>query len=244
MNETDSIIPAWPAPRGVRALSTTRRGGVSAAPYDSLNLALHCGDDPVAVRRNRELLAQRLALPGEPMWLTQVHGCRVARAGVAAPLCQADASYTEDAGLICVVLTADCLPLLLCNWAGSRVAAVHAGWRGLAGGVIEAAVASFPDLPGDLLAWMGPAIGPEAFEVGAEVLEAFVEGDPWCEQAFRARGSRWLADIYALARRRLQRLGVGFIGGGDLCTVSAPDRFYSYRRDGTTGRMASLIWID
>ncbi len=244
MTDTDWITPEWPSPPGVRALATTRRGGVSGPPYDSLNLALHCGDDPVAVHHNRRLLTQRLGLPGEPAWLTQVHGCAVARADVIRPGCEADASYAQGPGPVCAVLTADCLPLLICNRSGTRVAAVHAGWRGLAAGVIEAVLASFPDPARELLAWMGPAIGPDAFEVGRDVLQAFVDADPWCDQVFRARGRRWLADIYALARRRLRLQGVGFIGGGTLCTVSDPGRFYSYRRERITGRMASLIWIE
>jgi len=244
MAEDRWIDADWPAPRCVRALSTTRLGGLSRAPYDSLNLALHVGDDPQAVLRNRQWLARRLGLPSEPAWLTQVHGCTLVRVGVQPSECEGDASYAEGPGSVCAVLTADCLPILLCDRSGSRVAAVHAGWRGLAAGVIEAAVAGFPDPAGNLLAWMGPAIGPQAFEVGDDVLRAFAATDPWCEQAFRAHRGRWLADIFALARRRLELLGVGFIGGGDLCTVSDPARFYSYRRDSITGRMASLIWID
>ncbi|MGD2083237.1 MAG: peptidoglycan editing factor PgeF [Chromatiales bacterium] len=243
MDDPEWILPDWPAPPGVRAVSTTRRGGCSTGPYASLNLALHVGDEPDRVRRNRALVRDRLGLPVEPFWLEQVHGCTVADAGGRAA--RADASFAEDGGAVCAVLTADCLPLLLCNREGNRVAAVHAGWRGLVAGVVERAVARFPDAPGHLLAWMGPAIGPGAFEVGEEVLGVFTEADPGCRGAFMPRGrGKWLADIFALARRRLAGLGIGFIGGGDCCTVSDPDRFFSFRRDATTGRMASLIWIE
>ena len=237
------IRPDWPAPGQVRACSTTRRGGFSTGPFWSLNLAFHVGDDPDSVRRNRRILAEHLDLPGEPAWLEQVHGCTVADASAGGA--QADASFTDAPGVPCVVLTADCLPVLLCNRSGTRIAAVHAGWKGLAAGVLEAALDRFADPRGELLAWMGPAIGPRAFEVGEEVREAFLKTDPGADEAFAYWGSsRWLADLFALGRRRLERRGVGFIGGGEYCTVSDADRFYSYRRDGVTGRMASLIWID
>lgn len=217
---------------------------MSRGPYASLNLADHVGDDPVRVARNRALLCERLALPGEPLWLRQVHGCEVARGGVDQNGCEADAAVALVPGVVCAVLTADCLPLLLCDRAGTRAAAVHAGWRGLAAGVIEAAVARMQAAPADLLAWLGPAIGPDAFEVGAEVRTAFLARDPAAGAAFRpSPGGRWLADLYLLARHRLAAAGVGRISGGGLCTYTDARRFYSYRREGVTGRMASLIWI-
>ena len=242
--ELDFICPDWPAPPNVRAASTTRIGGVSEKPWNGLNLATHVGDEPAHVQRNRELLAQALALPAEPAWLTQVHGTNSCDAAGAPPACEADASYTTTAGQVCVVMTADCLPVLFCNRQGTRVAAAHAGWRGLAGGVLEASVAGFDD-PADMLAWLGPAIGPQAFEVGEEVLAAFTNHDPQAAQAFVAnRPGHWLADIYQLAHLRLKAAGVSHIYGGGLCTFADAERFYSFRREPVTGRMASLIWLD
>ncbi len=239
------ILPEWPAPTRVNAAITTRIGGVSRGQYSSLNLGAHVGDDPTAVTQNRALLRSALKLPGEPLWLQQVHGCDVVEREQASAGCEADAICATTPGQVCAVLTADCLPLLLCDRLGTRVCAVHAGWRGLAGGVIEAALRRF-DCPGDeVLAWLGPAIGPERFEVGEEVRKRFVEQNSEAEAAFRAvSGNHWLADIYLLARQRLAQCSVGFVGGGQYCTVSDPKRFFSYRRDGMTGRMASLIWID
>ena len=239
------IEPDWPAPPRVRALTTTRQGGYSVPPFDGLNLADHVGDDPEAVRRNRSLLKESLALPAEPVWLNQVHGINVAIAGSCPEGWEADAVFTQTPGRICAVLTADCLSLLLCSRAGDQVAAVHAGWRGLAAGVIEAALERF-SVPGqEIMAWLGPAIGPDAFEVSDEVRDIFLRYDPTAAEAFSPnRPGHWLADIYWLARQRLAARGVGFVCGGDYCTVSEPERFYSYRRDGPTGRMASLIWID
>jgi YfiH family protein len=226
-------------------MTTLRTGGVSAGPYASLNLAQHVGDDPTRVAENRRRLARVLALPAEPLWLTQVHGCDIADVQSDTVGCTADAAFADRPDSVCAVLTADCLPVLITNRAGSRVAAVHAGWRGLVGGVIEAALSRFSDPPSDLLAWLGPAIGPQAFEVGAEVQEAFVALDSGADGCFSPnRPGHWLADIYALARRRLAAAGIGFVGGGEYCTVTDATRFYSYRRDGVTGRMASLIWID
>ena len=239
------LEPDWPAPPGVRAAITLRGGGVSAPPYDTLNLAAHVGDDPAAVAENRRRVARVLRLPAEPVWLTQVHGCRVADASRAATGCEADAAFADGPGQVCAVLTADCLPLLVTDRAGAQVAAVHAGWRGLAAGVVEAALDRFRGAAEDLVVWLGPAIGPRAFEVGAEVREVFVAPDPDAAACFVAtRPGHWLADIYALARRRLSRFGAGFVGGGGYCTVSEAARFYSYRRDGFTGRMASLVWIE
>lgn len=240
----EALIPDWPAPGRVKALVTTRGGGVSHAPYGSLNLAAHVGDDPAAVARNRALLKARFRLPEEPRWLTQVHGCGVIDATVAGSGCTADAIFSARPGEVCAVLTADCLPLLLSDRDGERVCAVHAGWRGLAAGVVEAAVARL-GRRSRLLAWLGPAIGADAFEVGEEVRQAFLRAAPEDAAAFRERGAgRWLADIYALARARLTRLGVGYVGGGGYCTVRQEELFYSYRREGVTGRMASLIWLD
>lgn len=246
----DWLVPDWPAPANVRACCTTRQGGVSQAPYAGFNLGDHVGDDPRAVQANRAYLQQALSLPAQPAWLQQVHGTTVLRLPQAkAHGAQADASVTAQPGRVCAVLTADCLPLLFCDRKGTAVAAAHAGWRGLAAGVIEATVAELAVAPEALLVWLGPAIGPAAFEVGEEVRQAFVAHDAQAAAAFTVSGTsatdsgRWLADLYALARQRLQRLGVTQIYGGGLCTYTDQQRFYSYRRDGTTGRMASLIWL-
>lgn len=213
-------------------------------PFASLNLGDHVGDDPDSVARNRARVLERLGLPAEPLWLSQVHGCEVALAGTAPRGCIADAAVARAPGQVCAVLTADCLPLLLCDRAGLSVAAVHAGWRGLAAGVVEQAVGALGADPGQVLAWLGPAIGPDAFEVGAEVRELFLAADPGAGEAFRpGPGGRWLADLGVLAARRLERIGVRAVFGGGLCTYSDPSRFFSYRRDGVTGRQASLIWL-
>ncbi|MEY6433415.1 peptidoglycan editing factor PgeF [Thioalkalicoccus limnaeus] len=238
------IEPDWPAPANVRALCTTRHGGVSTEPFASLNLADHVGDDPDAVARNRAILRERTAIPADPIWLRQVHGTRVTDAAKNGADREADAAFTDSAGIVCAVLTADCLPLLLCDRSGLRIAAVHAGWRGLAAGVIEAAIDRFPVDPGGLLAWMGPAIGPRAFVVGGEVRERFLHQDPAAAAAFEpAQADRWHADLYALARRRLALRGVRAVWGGRLCTHADPGRFFSYRRDGRCGRIATLIWL-
>ena len=242
VQKIECIHPDWAAPSTVRACSTTRAGGVSGGPWAGLNLGDHVRDDVRAVAENRARLRAHLALPGEPRWLQQVHGTRVSVPG--APQECADACFEDRPGKVCAVMTADCLPVLLCNIAGTRVAAVHAGWRGLLAGVLEHSVACFDDPPGQLLAWLGPAIGPETFEVGDEVREAFVAVDPTAAEQFRAHGyGHWLADLYGLARRRLGRLGITAVSGGGYCTFSEPQRFFSYRRDGVTGRMASLIWL-
>lgn len=297
--ELQWIRPAWPAPATVRAAASLRGGGTSAGPYASLNLGTHVGDDPQAVASNRRRLNEALNLPSEPSWMDQVHGTRVmevmqSRAGQHVP--QADAAYARQTGQVCVVLTADCLPVLLCDRAGTRVAAAHAGWRGLAGGVLEATLAAMGGAPGEMMAWLGPAIEPAAFEVGGEVRAAFLARDAMHSQAFeRNTHGRWQADLAALARRELQRLGVEavFAGGwvegrgacrtndrgsgqegsredigedsqreargtdrGGRCGDRADDgisgfrchadaaRFFSYRRDGRTGRMATLIWME
>lgn len=239
MNSESLLIPDWPAPGAVRALCTTRVGGASKAPYDKFNLAAHVGDAPEAVAKNRARLGILAQLPAEPCWLEQVHGDSVVRAD-RRDAC-ADASYSQHAGEVCAVLTADCLPVLLCRQDGGAVAAVHAGWRGLLSGVIEQTVQVAGE--GEWLAWLGPAIGPQAFEVGRDVYDAFVAEDAQASAAFvPVRPGHYLADIYALARLRLARVGVEQVYGGQHCTYSDPQRFYSYRRDGVTGRMASLIW--
>ncbi|MGF1733499.1 peptidoglycan editing factor PgeF [Photobacterium kasasachensis] len=239
------IVPDWPAPANIKAVSTTREGGVSLQPYQGLNLGSHVGDNIEHVQCNRTQLQQELRLAESPAWLNQTHSTTVI--GVNALLAttpDADGSYTRVADIACAVMTADCLPILLCDSAGTQVAAVHAGWRGAADGIIEAALDTFHAPAEQILAWFGPAIGPNAFEVGNEVREQFVADLPQAELAFTPRGDKWLADLYLLARQRLQRAGVNKIYGGDFCTFSSPERFYSYRRDGVTGRQASLIWIE
>jgi YfiH family protein len=224
-----------------------RAGGVSDPPYDSFNVATHVGDAEAAVQANRARLRQRLRLPAEPLWLNQVHGNAVVEtdAAAAAACPAADASFSRGAGGVCAVMTADCLPVLLCDRQGSVVAAAHAGWRGLAGGVLEATVASLGVEPRQLLAWLGPAIGPAAFEVGAEVRAAFADVHAAAAAAFVARpDGRWLADIYHLARIRLAAAGIESVYGGGFCTFTDAARFYSFRRDKITGRMVSLIWLE
>lgn len=241
----DFIIPNWQAPAQVKAYTTTRAGGHSQAPYDSFNLADHVGDDPEAVVANRALLRRTLQLPSEPLWLNQVHGTQVIEADMRNVGKEADASYAKTTGQVCVVLTADCLPLLLCNRQGDQVAAVHAGWRSLAAGIIDRVLQQFSTPVTELLAWLGPAISVNKFEVGEEVYEQFVQIDPQAATAFQTVDkNRWLADLYTLARQQLQARGVTQIEGGDFCTVTEKKRFYSYRRDQQTGRMATLIWLE
>jgi len=236
------LVPDWPAPAKVRALQTLRGGGVSPAPWDSFNLGAHVGDDAARVAANRAAL--RRHLPGESCWLNQVHGIAAVDAEKCPKNENADAAYARRPNVVCAVMTADCLPVLFCDRAGTVVAAAHAGWRGLRGGVLESTVAAMAVQPGELLAWLGPAIGPERFEVGDEVRAAFLADDAGTAQSFAAHApGKWLADIYGLARRRLLRAGVKAIHGGGWCTVGDPARFFSYRRDGVTGRMASLIWL-
>lgn len=243
MSAPECLVPDWPVPVGVRAVMTTRRGGVSVGSYASLNLATHVGDDGLAVAANRHRLRHALGLPAEPAWLEQVHGTAVAvlEREHAGP---ADAAVTFMRGQVCAVLVADCLPVFLASRAGDRVGVAHAGWRGLAAGVVEASVAALDCEPGSLVAWLGPSIGPEAFEVGSEVRKVFLDSDPEAAGAFRVgREGRYLADLPALARRRLAALGIRDVRGGGLCTHADPARFYSYRRDGVTGRMAALAWL-
>jgi YfiH family protein len=240
------ILPDWPAPPEVRALSTQRGGGVSAAPFESLNLGAHVGDNPEAVAENRRRLRTAVRLPAEPVWLSQQHGTNVLDLdGAHDAAARADASCTRRLGRVCAILTADCLPVLLASDSGAGVAAAHAGWRGLAAGVIEATVRALALPPQSLLAWLGPGIGPAHFEIGPEVREKLLRADPEAEGVFErnVRG-RYLADLAALARRRLERLGIGRIYGGDACTYAAPEDYFSYRRDGRTGRQATLIWLE
>jgi len=237
-----AIEPDWPAPVRVRAMVTTRAGGVSVGSYASLNLGTHVGDDPGAVAENRARL--RACLPSEPRWIDQVHGTDVVDAGgTGRPTC-ADASFTHASGIVCVVLTADCLPVLLCDRAGTFVGAAHAGWRGLCAGVLESTVRASGIDPARLLAWLGPAIGPQRFEVGAEVRAQFCARAAEAASAFvPGAPGKFFGDLYALARQRLQAIGVAEVHGGGLCTVTDAERFFSHRRDRVSGRMASLIWM-
>jgi YfiH family protein len=238
------IYPQWPAPGHVHAVSTTRTGGVSLPPYDSYNLASHVGDEDTAVYANRQQLARQLGLPAEPCWLEQVHGHEVIDAAMRPVTPSADASYCRQPGDVCAVMTADCLPVLFCDQRGEVVAAAHAGWRGLASGVLEATVKAMGVQADSILAWLGPAIGPAAFEVGGEVRTAFVDRQSQAAAAFSPLDNgQWLADIYQLARLRLVSAGVERLYGGGFCTFSDPKRFYSFRRQSITGRMASLIWM-
>lgn len=237
----DWLTPQWPAPARVKTCVTTRTGGVSLAPYDSCNLGEHVGDQLPAVQKNRQRLVSLLGC--KPAWLQQVHGVAVVEAD---PLRvhEADASWSNKPGVACTVMTADCLPVLFCDRAGTRVAAAHAGWRGLASGVLEATLDKLGVPGGQVLVWLGPAIGPQTFEVGGEVREAFVAQHASAAAAFVPSGNpgKFLADIYQLARIRLAARGVEAVYGGDFCTVSDP-RFFSYRRAAQTGRFASLIWL-
>jgi hypothetical protein len=260
--QADWIVPDWPAPPRVRALMTTRNGGVSQAPFDSMNLGSRVGDDTGHVQENRARL--RTLLPAEPHWLRQVHGARAIEARGAAAEEEADACVARAPGEVCAVLVADCLPVLFCDRAGSVVAVAHAGWRGLSGGILESTVAAMRAAPADLLAWLGPAIGPDAFEVGRDVLDAFTASDSGAAAGFRSKPPacnggppvsdgepsgpgaepKWFADLYALARRRLAAAGVHAVSGGGLCTRSDARRFFSHRRDRRTGRQAALIWLE
>jgi YfiH family protein len=241
------LLPDWrDAPANARALSTRRAGGVSNGAYASLNLAQHVGDDPVAVDANRAILRRAAGLPSEPLWLSQVHGVDVVEnAGDITPTPRADAAVAFEPGRVCVVMTADCLPVVLVDRAGTRIGVAHAGWRGLVGGVLEATVAALRCAPADVVAWLGPAIAQPAFEVGAEVRDAFVEKDPAHATAFELNAAgRFQADIYDLARQALARAGVSSVSGGGRCTNAESDEFYSFRRDGgRTGRMATLAWL-
>ena len=245
--ETDWIVPQWPVGPKVHALITTRNGGVSLPPLDTFNLGAQVGDDAEALLSNRRKLRARL--PAEPYWLRQVHGTRVVNAAEGVDLPEADACIATQPGQVCAVLVADCLPVLLCDRAGTTVAAAHAGWRGLSAGVLENTIAALPCPAENLLAYMGPAIGPDAFEVGADVLEVFTQADPGAADSFRAKSGtppqerKWLADLYSLARRRLARAGVTAVFDGDFCTFREREQFFSHRRDKRAGRQVALIWL-
>lgn len=250
---SDSCIrPDWPAPASVRAVVTTRHGGSSLAPFDSNNLALHVGDDSQTVAANRVRFSERMALTAEPQWLEQVHGTKVVAAQSDGLVRTADGCITRQPGLACIVMTADCLPILLCDRAGTQVAAVHAGWRSLAGGIVRQALSQFTCAMSDVLVYLGPAISQPHFEVGIDVLEGFFEtalSPDHCEAisaAFLpslAKPMKFHADLYQLARAELKEIGVNKVYGGGACTFDDDTRFYSYRRDGKTGRMASAIWL-
>ena len=249
--ETKNLIrPNWPTPANVTAFCTTRSGGVSTTPYASFNLGNHVGDDPAAVAANRQRLQQSAGLSAAPQWLNQIHSDRIITAGTTTGQPEADAIWTDQTELPCAVLTADCLPLLFyappTTTYSAKIAATHAGWRGLLAGVIENTLITLAANPDELLVWLGPAIGPTAFEVGDEVRSAYLAKDASHANAFvpSSRAGYWLADLYQLARNVLHAAGVSRIYGGEYCTFSEPDRFFSYRRDGITGRMASVIQLD
>ncbi|RDX37381.1 peptidoglycan editing factor PgeF [Vibrio campbellii] len=239
-----TIIPNWPAPKNVKAFASTRVGGFSTAPYQGLNLGAHVGDDLSIVVKNRDWLAQEAKMPSAPIWLNQTHSTVVAQ--VSEPTTQvldADGVFTSSSQVVCSAMTADCLPVLLTNTQGTQVAAVHAGWRGLANGIVENALELFS---GEVMAWLGPAIGPQAFEVGDDVLQAFVDFDSQAHQAFTPRDveGKWLADMSKLATQRLNKFGITQVFDSCLCTFQHKEDFYSYRRDGVTGRQATFIWIE
>jgi len=239
------ICPNWPAPPSVRAYTSTRIGGVSCTPFNGLNLGIHVQDDPVAVMQNRHLFASYIDMPDSVAWLNQVHGTEVVILPCDPLPASADAAFSDTLNQVCAVLTADCLPVFFCNKSGTQVAVAHAGWRGLCAGVLESTLAQFAD-KSSVMVWLGPAIGATAFEVGSEVRDAFVEVLPEAKTAFKEARltDKWLGDLYLLARQRLYAVGVTQVFGGDYCTFTDKTNFYSYRRDGKTGRMASVIWID
>ncbi len=245
------LTPDWPAPPGVRALSTWRTGGVSTGVYASLNLGCHVGDERAAVAENRQRLARAARLPGEPAWLNQVHGRAVADLDGPSPpagggrAAGQDAAFTRRRGRICAILTADCVPVLLAAAGGGMVAAAHAGWRGLAAGVLAATAGAFGADPATLVAWIGPCIGRDAYEVGPEVRDAMLGAMPAAQAAFRANAhGRYQADLVLIARRQLQSLGISRIYGGTECTFTDANRYFSHRRDGQTGRQGTLIWLE
>ena len=235
----------WPAPDFIKAGTTLRQGGVSSGAYSSLNLATHVGDELAAVEKNRAILTQSLNIPNVPQWLEQIHSIEAILLPNEKAILKADAAYTLEKNIICAVMTADCLPLLITNKQGSCVAAVHAGWRGLCDGIIEATIKKLAVEPESLLVWLGPAIGADVYEVGEEVYAAFTKAEVEAKQAFTSVSEgHWLCDIYQLAKLRLNKMGVKHIYGGGRCTLSEEEHFFSYRRDDVTGRMASIIWID
>lgn len=246
MNTNCAVItPNWPAPANIRSLSTTRIGGFSLAPYDQFNLGDHVGDDPFSVSKNRQQLINSTNLPQSPYWLRQTHSIQAINTQDWHADIEADSCFSTTTDHICAVMTADCLPILLCDVDGNHVAAIHAGWRGLLAGVIENTIEKMTCPANQLLAWLGPAIGPTAFEVGAEIRDAFIAANAVDTTAFTSADNElWLADLYLLAGHRLQKSGITAIYGGDFCTFNDHHRFFSYRRDGVTGRMATMIWIE
>lgn len=245
MTSIECVYPDWPAAENIKAFTTTRLSGYSQGAYEGLNLANHVKDSVSDVEKNRQLLVEQLALPAEPVWLEQVHGVNVVDSvNLTQPLV-ADASCCDQPGIVCAVLTADCLPVLICNRQGTKVAAAHAGWRGLQAGIIEATIKAMQEPPENLLVWLGPAIGPQAFEVGEEVRQVFLHDMPETGTAFTAsRQGHYLADIYQIAKIRLNKMNIHSVSGGEFCTYTDKQHFYSYRRDGNTGRMATLIWME
>ena len=242
-----AIFPRWAAPAHVHALTTIRTNGVSQAPFDSFNLGGHVGDDPASVAANRRLLEERFKLPQQPLFLKQTHSTRVIELPYQGNNLDADATYSKQASQVCLVMTADCLPVLFCDKDGCQVAAAHAGWRGLCDGVLEETVAQFSGAVSNIMAWLGPAIGPDAFQVDEDVIAQFVAVDPNARLAFREDPNapgKYLGDLYQIARQRLNKLGIHEISGGEHCTFHDATRFFSYRRDNQTGRMASLIWFE
>lgn len=238
------IYPDWLAPNTIKSLSTTRQGGFSSAPYNSFNLGVDVGDAANSVQKNRHYLIETARLPESPRWLNQVHGIKVASANNWQQDDEADAMVGHSTNQVCAIMTADCLPILLCNQQGDTVAAIHAGWRSLAAGIIEKTVQRFTCPPQTIMAWLGPAIGATQFEVGHDVYQVFTQHSEQAHYAFKQTdASHYLADINLLARQQLNALGIDAIFGGNCCTVSKSSRFFSYRRDGITGRMASMIWI-
>lgn len=239
----DVIVPNWTAPKNVKAISTTRIGGFSSSPYQGLNLGQHVGDDPALVEKNRDWLTDKSRLPTFPVWLNQTHSTHVVEVNQPTKnILDADGVMTTHMNVVCSVMTADCLPVLLTNSNGTQVAAVHAGWRGLVNGILENAVSK---MQGEIIAWLGPAIGPNAFEVGNEVRDMFVDVERKASIGFTPSPNegKWMADMSLLARQRLNSVNVQSVYSSDLCTFQSPEKFYSYRRDGVTGRQASLIWI-
>ncbi len=238
------IVPNWPAPKNVKAFASTRVGGVSTGVYQGLNLGAHVGDDLSLVEQNRDWLMKQAEMPSAPVWLNQTHSTVVTQVSEpTSKVLDADGVFTNSGYVVCSAMTADCLPVILTNSQGTQVAAVHAGWRGLANGIVENALEMFS---GDVMAWLGPAIGPEAFEVGEDVLQAFVDFDSKAQQAFIPRDidGKWFADMSKLATQRLNKAGVSQVFDSGLCTYQNRDDFYSYRRDGVTGRQATFIWLE
>jgi YfiH family protein len=241
----DLITPDWPAPHLIKAYTTTRTGGFSHFPFDSLNMGIQVGDNLDCITKNRQLIQTTFGLKKPIIWLEQMHGNKAISADLPINTCTADAIYSRKTHTVCAVQTADCLPLLLCSSSGHCVAAIHAGWKGLSSGIVENTIDALALKPSDILAWLGPAIGPQAFVVGEEVFQAFSEKDPVAESAFHYMGNRqWLANLYKLARQRLHKLGIDSVFGGNYCTFTDNKRFFSYRRDQITGRMLSFIWIN